>query len=98
MTTQRNPADELLWLKQMQDTIDDLRRRVRVLEQAPKTYMQVGTVTAWVAGPTCVVTWDGGATSICQKPASYTPTPGSDVVVVVFSPTLELPQIMSRIA
>jgi hypothetical protein len=95
-----NPAavpGDAAWVADLVRRVTALEDEVRELRQAPATYLQQGTVSAYVAGPTCDVTWDDGSTSIVEKPATYVPAVG-DKVIVGISPFVDPPKILTRVA
>jgi hypothetical protein len=95
-----NPAaypGDMAWVPALIRDVRNLQQDMRDMQQSPATYGQQGTVSAYIGGNTCDVTWDDGDVSIVEKPALYTPAVG-DKVVVLFSPFLDPPKILIRVS
>lgn len=88
MPGQRNPADTDKWLRHITefwDAVKALRADVRELQTARQSYPQKATVTAFVSGPLCTVTFDSGEVLVgVGRLASYpTPVVGDTVAVLI---------------
>ncbi len=86
----RNPADDWAWLTQVHDELRSLRADVADLQQQRGTYMQPATVSAFVSGPFCTVTFESGDTAVLGRLSTYATPVVGDAVAVLVSPFMSL--------
>jgi hypothetical protein len=82
----RNPADDLKWLYQIRDDVKSVVADVRDLQQQRTTYLQDATVSSYISGAFCEVTFASGETANLGRLSTYTTPVVGDAVVVLISP------------